>query len=56
MVDMPDRMVDLLFRFLEQNEGRLSKRARKGEFKNLTVEEVARAENLYEQAFGHRGV
>jgi Fic/DOC family len=28
IVDMPDRTIDLLFRFLHQNAGRLSKRAR----------------------------
>jgi len=32
IVDMPDRIVDLLFRFLRQNKGRLSNRAREGEF------------------------
>ncbi len=38
-VDMPDRTFDLLFRFLRQNGGRLSKRAREGEFKALTAAE-----------------
>ena len=36
IVDMPDRTVDLLFRFLHQNEGTLSKRAREQEFASLT--------------------
>ena len=34
MIDMPERIVDLLFRFLQQNEGRLSNRARSKEFKS----------------------
>ncbi len=51
-VDMPDSLIDLLFRFLKQNEGRLSKRAREGEFKDLTAEEAARFENLFEETFG----
>jgi len=34
-VDMPDRIVDL-FRFLRQNNGRMSNRAREGEFAELT--------------------
>src|SRR5690606_11982373 len=40
IVDMPDGLVALLFRFLRQNGGRLSKRAREGEFAALTEEEV----------------
>jgi hypothetical protein len=30
MIDMPDRVLDPLYRFLEQNAGKLSKRALKG--------------------------
>ena len=40
IVDMPASMVDLLFRFLEQNKGRLSNRAREGEFAELTAREI----------------
>jgi hypothetical protein len=47
MVDMPARTLDLLHRFLRQNEGRLSQRAREREFAALTDQEVARAEALY---------
>lgn len=36
LVDMPDRIMDLLFRFLRQNDGALSKRAREREFAQLT--------------------
>ena len=51
VVDMPDRTVDLLFRFLHRNSGHLSKRARKGEFAELTDAEAKRIESLYEEAF-----
>ena len=52
IADMPDRTADLLFRFLHQNAGRLSRRAREGEFKMLTDEEVKQIEHLYGEAFG----
>ena len=47
IVDMPDRTADLLFRFLHQNAGRLSNRAREREFEKLTDEETERIERLY---------
>ena len=46
---MPERAADLLFRFLRQNGGRLSGRAREREFAALTDEEVVRVEATYEQ-------
>ncbi len=52
VADMPDRTADLLFRFLHQNAGRLSRRAREGEFKMLTDEETQRIERIYGEAFG----
>ncbi len=52
IVDMPDRTADLFFRFLHQNGGRLSRRAREGEFEALTDEETERIERLYAEAFG----
>lgn len=52
IVEMPDRMIDLLFRFLQQNDGRLSGRAREHEFQVLTEAEVERIERLYREAFG----
>ncbi len=52
MIDMPDRTVDLLFRFLHQNQGRLSKRAREKEFAALTEQETAQVEDVYGQIFG----
>lgn len=51
VVDMPHRTIDLLFKFLHQNEGQLSKRARNKEFNALTDDEVSRIEELYTEAF-----
>ncbi len=52
IVDMPERMIDLLFRFLSQNNGTLSMRAREQEFKDLTEGETRRVEGLYADCFG----
>ncbi len=52
MIDMPDRLIDLLFRFLHQNGGQLSARARQKEFEALTEAEVRHVEGLYQQGFG----
>ena len=52
IADMPDRTADLLFRFLHQNAGRLSGRAREGEFEALTDAETERIERLYAETFG----
>lgn len=52
IVDMPDRTMDLLFRFLHQNGGRFSNRARENEFSRLDTAEVDKIEALYEQCFG----
>ena len=51
IVDMPDRTIDLLFRFLNQNEGRLSKRALEKEFEQLTETEVSAVEAAYRASF-----
>jgi hypothetical protein len=51
-IDMPDRTIDLLFRFLHQNEGLLSIRARAREFDELNDEEVKRIEHIYQEVFG----
>ena len=47
IVDMPDGTVDLLFRFLQQNGGKLSRRGRENEFAKLTDAETASAEEAY---------
>lgn len=52
MIDMPGRTIDLLFRFLHQNEGRLSKRAREREFEALRDAEIERIERMYQDDFG----
>lgn len=51
VVDMPDSTQDLLFRFLDQHEGHLSKRARTREFAALTDDEVTRVEEIYGELF-----
>lgn len=51
VVDMPARTVQLLHRFLSQNAGRLSERARTGEFAALTEDDVAGLEHLYRECF-----
>ncbi len=51
IVDMPDRTTDLLFRFLEQNNGKLSNRALKKEFAALTEDEVQFIEEAYSDCF-----
>ena len=49
--EMPDNIVALLVRFLEQNNGRLSIRAREREFANLTHAEIERIEQQYQEIF-----
>jgi len=49
--EMPDQMVALLARFLEQGKGKLSKRAQRKEFSALTSEEIAQIEEQYEEIF-----
>jgi hypothetical protein len=51
IVDMPDRTMDLLFRFLQQNGGTLSNRGREREFAALTEEEITQIEAKFAKAF-----
>jgi len=51
IADMPDATIDLLFRFLHQNGGKLSKRAREGEFAKMTDQDVLVAEDAYVAVF-----
>jgi len=51
IVDMPNGTIDLLFRFLRQNKGVLSKRSRDKEFAKLTDDEVVKIEASYADAF-----
>jgi len=48
---MPDRTVDLLFRFLNQDGGTLLRRARKREFAELTDDETTQIEQFYKEDF-----
>jgi hypothetical protein len=50
-IDMPSSTIDLLFNFLKQNNGRLSKRALKNEFLDLEENEVGIIEKIYAEAF-----
>jgi hypothetical protein len=45
--EMPDHTVALLVKFLEQNKGKLSKRAKEKEFSNLTDKEITDIEENY---------
>ncbi len=49
--EMPDSTVDLLHRFLGQNGGRLSKRARSKEFEPLSNDEINYVESLFSDCF-----
>lgn len=51
IIDMPTSTVDLLFNFLNQNDGTLSKRAREKEFSALTDEEASQFEGIYRKLF-----
>ena len=51
-LDMPGRTLDLLFRFLRQNDGRLSRRAREKEIQALSDAEAERIEEAYRSSFG----
>lgn len=51
MFDMPDRLIDLLIRFLQQNDGLLSKRAQEKEFSKLTPDEIILIGQLYSDIF-----
>lgn len=51
IVDMPRRQINLLHRFLQQGNGRLSERAQSKEFAALTDEEISKIENLYMSVF-----
>jgi len=49
--EMPDKMIAILVRFLEQNNGVLSKRAKDKEFVSLSDEEVKKIEIEYYRIF-----
>ena len=49
--EMPDKLIATLNRFLEQNNGKLSKRAKAREFEVLSNEEVQKIEETYREIF-----
>ncbi len=51
---MPDQLINLLIRFLEQNNGLLSKRTKSNEFKKLSLQECKELEALYSSIFDKR--
>jgi Fic/DOC family len=51
--EMPDNTVALLVRFLEQNDGVLSKRAQEKEFSALSKKEVLKVETKFKEIFMH---
>lgn len=51
LIEMPASTIDLLFHFLKQNEGRLSKRAREKEFSALNARETEQIEKIYAEVF-----
>jgi hypothetical protein len=50
-LEMPDHMIDLLINFLNQNQGKLSKRARTKEFAKLSEKEVTSLETKFSEVF-----
>ena len=46
-ISLPDNKVDLLIKFLNQNDGKLSKRKREKKFEELTEEEIINIETRY---------
>lgn len=49
--EMPDKLVSILVRFLEQNGGTLSKRAKAKEFPELKHDEVEKIESTFQEIF-----
>lgn len=50
-LEIPDRMIAILVGFLEQNNGKLSNRAKSKEFSLLTDQEVNEIETIYKEIF-----
>jgi hypothetical protein len=50
LIDLPERRLDLLWNFLQQNKGKLSRRAQNREFAGLTAAEARRIEEIFEHA------
>jgi hypothetical protein len=50
-VEMPDQVAESLVLFIRQNDGRLSKKRREGEFRKLRDDEVTLIEGIVNDAF-----
>ena len=50
-LDIPDRLINLLIRFLIQGDGKLSKRAMRKEFYELTEKEIQTLEEKFAEIF-----
>jgi len=50
-IDMPDRLVNLLILFLQQGDGKFSKRAKEKEFHSLTEIEIKTIEAKFQEIF-----
>lgn len=55
IVDMPNQKIDLLWHFLQQSSGLLSRRARTNEFAALTEAEVLEVQKVYADSIGGVG-
>ncbi len=55
LIDMPDRLIDLLFRFLRQKDRTLFKRASETSFANLTATEAPQLEAIYQEILPQLG-
>ncbi len=51
--EMPDKLIAMLIRFLEQNNGILSKRAQEKEFARLSRKEIETLEEAYREIFSN---
>jgi hypothetical protein len=56
VVDLPERTLNLLVKFLDQNGGTLSRRARSGEFSTLHEDDVKEIEAEYARTLGAGGL
>jgi hypothetical protein len=50
-VEMPDRLAESLVLFIRQNQGKLSKKRREGEFSELRDDEVSLIEGVVADSF-----
>jgi hypothetical protein len=56
LVDVPKKKLDLLWQFLQQNDGKFSARARSKEFVQFTGDEASRIEEMFSECWGQRSI